>query len=477
MGIIDVEATVEKQILIGLIVETDFLKRMYEIIEPDLFEMEASKTVWKWIKGYFEKYGKAPNRDLEHLFLDKVKGMPEEQQEWLSSFLEVLSEDYEKIAINQSYLFDKALNFFRKRKLAMTAEQILALVEDDKIDEASALMTKDYRLPGDLDLGMDVLDYDSVDWVFRKENRFSMDFGIKSLDLIAGPQKSEWLIMFMGPMKRGKTLVLFSIATRAVLKGLNTVVINLESGYEDLLERSWMNIGALASQASSPDDIKIPYFIKKDEIKYNKKKPVYVDEKENVIKTIAKFKKYAMGKLRVKSFPAFSATMEDLESYLDSLETYHFTPHVVVIDYLGALDSPRRGVSGRDIYDQNSKLMKALSQKRKCIVFSAHQGSRATLEKMTLHPTDVPEDVRILGNVDIMYGLNQTDEEREKGVIRVNVLMHRFRKWNRLKQSMILQQPEIGQFHLDNRLVYFKDGGQVKPLKMKKKQSGEDERG
>ena len=163
--------------------------------------------------------------------------------------------------------------------------------------------------------------------------------------------------------------------------------------------------------------------------------------------------KGAKGRLRLKSFPSYSAGVTDIRRYLDSLEAVEgFQPHVLVVDYLGAMAEPK-GKSGRDVYDHNSKELKAIAEERKMVVVSAHQGSRQTLDSMNMRATDVPEDVRILANVDCLFGLNQTESEKDDNVIRLNVLMHRFRRFSRMRQVRVEQMLDRGVFHLRSKLL------------------------
>jgi len=99
-----------------------------------------------------------------------------------------------------------------------------------------------------------------------------------------------------------------------------------------------------------------------------------------------------------------------------------------------------------------------------------------------MHPMDIPEDIRVLANVDALYGLNQDEEEKEEGVIRLSVLMHRFRKFSRMKQVRVEQNLARGIFHLSNRIIDAprekrkgkngKEGGSIKNGRKESKGNG-----
>jgi len=198
--------------------------------------------------------------------------------------------------------------------------------------------------------------------------------------------------------------------------------------------------------------VSFPEFDRDGEVIYSDRDRPKLEEK-NVIREIGKFRRAVNPKFRIKSFPMGSAGTNEIEQFLDLLEVYeNFSPHVILVDYLGLMKDPP-GHSGRDVYNKNSKDLKALASDRKAIVFSAHQGSRETLEKINMSPSDMPEDIRIFANVDVLYGLLQTDWEMDANIMRINVLGHRHRKFTRMKQAKVLQQFSVGQFALDDREV------------------------
>ena len=428
MRVLDIDVSMEKQILTDLIVSTDFLKMVRPIVDVGLFDTDAAKTVGKWVLEYYDKYKQAPQDVIENIYKDKSKKLGASETDWIADFLDELSDQYEKQGINEHYSFDQTVKYFKRQRLYKAAENVQELIENNRLDEAEETWSKGIIAGSEMnDMGINPFDPDTIRRLLRPESRFELNFGIDGFDRLAGPMKSEWLVMFMGPMKRGKTQMLTHLAVHSTWVGFNTVFISLEGGYGDNAIRFWQNVGSISNQ--------------------------YKELRSKAVRKVLKFNRQAKGVLKLKSFPPYSAGCDDIKRYLDSLDAVeNFQPHVLLVDYLGAMGEPK-GKSGRDVYDYNSKQLKGLSEERKMIVISAHQGNKKTLEKMNMHPSDIPEDVRILANVDALYGLNQTEEEKEEDVIRLNVLLHRFRKFNRMRQVRIEQDPGKGIFHLNNKII------------------------
>ena len=457
MRISQIDVSIEKQLLTGMIVSDSFLKRMAAVYRPEYVDVEAVRLVAKWALDYHAKYGKAPGAMIQDIFKDKGRSLKEAEAEWIGELLSKLSGEYERLGFNEQYLFDRAVQYFRRQKLEKSSKKVLELLEREKLEEAEDIWLNSMRVAEADDLGFDPFDEKQALELMAsdREARVKFRYGAKALDSILGTLKSGWLVIMMGPTKRGKTSGLTYTGIRTWLSGLNTVFISLESGDEDTGKRFWMDLGSLVTE---DEELNFPEFVnsKSKEVEYVKQRRPLVSRGSVVklIRGISKRKREKLGRLRVKTFPAFSAGVDDVARYLETLEVYEdFTPHVIIVDYLGAMTAPS-GYKGRDTYDYNTKKLKGLAMEKKALVFTGHQGTKKALDELTtLKGKDVPEDIRILAHVDVMMALNQTEDEKEDGLMRINVVAHRWRRFNPYRQALVLQQLEAGQFYLDGRNI------------------------
>jgi len=175
-----------------------------------------------------------------------------------------------------------------------------------------------------------------------------------------------------------------------------------------------------------------------------------------------KSKKYYSKKrgsnLRVRSFPSFSANSDDMKAELENLEyTEGFIPDVVIMDYFD-IQKPERNssFSERSIIDVIWKQGKNIADVMQCLVVTADQSNRGSRSKRSVEETDTTEDKRKDAHLDVRIALNQTPPEKEDGVMRINILFHRHRKFNLYREVMILQQLDLAQPLLDSEFVDFK---------------------
>jgi hypothetical protein len=66
----------------------------------------------------------------------------------------------------------------------------------------------------------------------------------------------------------------------------------------------------------------------------------------------------------------------------------------------------------------------------------------------------VSEDWRKVANVDLMVAINQTEEEKRSGCIRVSVIAGREEEFDQKRSCIVLQNLELGQVCLDSEIAY-----------------------
>ena len=249
--------------------------------------------------------------------------------------LETLERTADRVrTLNDDYLFEQTKRLFKKQKIKKSIKRAALLLENEQVDEAQDVLREGAKPEVESqELGVNALDPKTIKEILKrqKKDRVSITFGIPTLDRLVGPLKSEWFIMFMGPMARGKTLALTHMAVQAIIGGRNAVLFSLESGEEDTAQRLWQNIGSLDNRGG---EIQFPLFEKSGKWeKEGKQRIVEYEELEGVewkeekrpgisfrsiIKKVDEFVRRnrikRVGELRVKSFPAYTAGVGDIKT-------------------------------------------------------------------------------------------------------------------------------------------------------------------
>jgi hypothetical protein len=125
----------------------------------------------------------------------------------------------------------------------------------------------------------------------------------------------------------------------------------------------------------------------------------------------------------------------------------NFIADVIVIDYADLL-APDPDIARLEWRNQVNKIwqrLRRLSQERACLVLTATQANaRSYDEKKLLTRRNFSEDKRKLAHVTAMFGLNQTGEEKELNVLRVNPIVVREEEYSPSQSITLLQRLQKG---------------------------------
>ncbi len=498
----------ERKLLTALIISDEFCRNLVPILNVSYLRGPYSVRVLRWILRYYKKYQKAPGKDIQDIYESERNKLKESEQELIEEFLSNLSRDYAKSNVfNVPYLMDQSLKYLRERAILVHSQAASGLVLDGKLEEAETVLLKFKAVARSTSDWIDPTEPKYVESVFRAkfenetENNTSFLFQMNgALGQFLGPFERGWFVCFMGPMKRGKTWMLQELAMQALFCRLNVVFISLEMDDKSIAARMYRGIAAFGDRAGeflypcfdclqnqagtcsraqrtnsvnllSPTGEKpvfeeAPVLYKPCTacrgkglreyvpetwfVKIKRGKPSY----HKVLKQLNGLSTMHGNRLRVKSYPSFSASVSDISRGIDTLEHLEdLVADVIVVDYADILAPENEGLEGRDRVDETWKFLKRLAGTKHCLVASATQSARRTLSRANVEDTDTSEDIRKLAHVDAMYTLNQTTEDKRKGIMRIGTVAHRHREFDKKRQVIILQNLGLGQAALDSEKI------------------------
>jgi hypothetical protein len=186
-----------------------------------LLESSVAKRLAMWSMEYYDKYKKAPNKEIETIFFQKLKNNLNKElaSEIEEDILPSLSKEYERDDINVEYLYDEAITYFNERNLSLFSDEIKSLIIAGKILEAEKLAYEYKPIIKDTTTGLDLAD-DSIltiiDQIFEKGVEPLIKFP-GALGILLNEQLVRGgFVAFMGAEKRGKTWILLLMAMRAI---------------------------------------------------------------------------------------------------------------------------------------------------------------------------------------------------------------------------------------------------------------------
>jgi len=500
LRVVPVDLEVEKAILTGLIASTEFAREILPELDFSYLQSDAIRMVAGWVLDYFRRYREAPGKKVEEIFLQEKQRMKSEKADLIGQLLQELSSRWvQEGSFNIQYYVDQALGYFRRRSLRLLSAEIGYYLDKGDLQRAEEAVRGFRRVAKDLS-----------EWV----NPFDPDFVVKALNVeryrlfkypgvlgeVVGWFERGWLVGILAPMKRGKSFWLWETARQAVKNKLNVVVINLEMAQEKVAERMYRTITSLprttqvvrypvfdcvrnqqgtCSRRERGDRIPLvfppdgglpklednPGYRPCDECRKkgldDYELAVWFRSVERPGLSVDRVVRKAQGfstmygdRLRLRTYPAYSASLEDIIGDLEALEySEGFVPDVVVVDYADILNTRGAFSTTRDKLDDIWKGLKRLAQERSCLVVTASQSNRGSIRKRDLAGDDVAEDIRKLAHVDVLLGLNQTREEKRMGVLRVSLLANRDEEFHEDLQVAVLEARAVGQVYLGGHVV------------------------
>jgi hypothetical protein len=482
-----VDTVVEEQIVTAAIISEPFISKINQIVDLEYFVNPYARTIYSWCRRYYEEYGLPPAKTIEDIYKIESSGLDPSQAEIISKFLTTLSKRYvDNQGINDEYIMDNALKYFKRRELETKAEIIKRLTDVGRIEDAEKEMMNYRKVAYQLSGFFDPFDLSEVISTYADEGEGDLElFG--AMGKMIGPIERGWLIGMLGPFKRGKTFWLQEVAISGILRGLRVVWFSFEMTKKNLKARVYKRITgsgaqetyefplfdcklnqdnscdasqrtcsvAMTEQGYEPCD----YCRKRSPrdyqfISYMVTKPMSPFSVRNTVKEIEAFSKMYHRNLRINCYPRFSASIADMERDLQLLEmNEQFIPDVIVVDYADIIKPPGK-LEGRQALDEIWKQLSALAGARHAIVVTGSQGTRGSLTKKNMSQDDLAEWIGKLAHVDVFLCLNQTKEEKQKKIMRVGTLVHRHKDFNENMQATLLQQLDTGQFCIDSDMLY-----------------------
>jgi hypothetical protein len=460
------EVSIERQTAIGLIVSDEFITEFQPICKPSLFQSKYAKLITEWCISYFLQYGTAPKETIQGIFDSKKDTIRDEATiELIDEFLVSISDEFGRKKFNYKFVLDEAEKYFKKRNMKALSDLVEGLLAEGNIAEAESEIANFYNIARPETQGIDLFnDIEKVKSIMTNASKDSL-FSFKGqLGKFVDECCRGELLAFFAPEKRGKSWWLQEIALTAVTKGCNVAFFSLEMNNEKMLTRFAQYFTGRPSKKKHIG-CAIPYLTRDGEVKYRKSdKPVLTPS--SAATKLTDMKQLIRGAtLKLVCWPSDVMTLNDIKFQLDVWKRYDdFIPDVIVVDYADLMACVDKRLEYRHQLDSIWKGLKKLAQETFCFVATASQTTKDT-QKKAIHKGSASEDKRKTSHPDRILALNQTEDDKEKQIMRVSVLFDRHDSERSWMEVTVLQQLAIGKPYL---------GSFIQTKETKEKQDGKE---
>lgn len=218
---------IERKIVIGLIISTDYVKQIRGLWNPQLIQSSSALQLAGWALEFFDKYNAAPGKAIETIFYKKVKeGLQKDLAEEIEEeLLPGLSEEYENSEFNVDHLVDETVLYFKEQSLLLFSSSISSTIENgqgnmtERIKVAEQLIHSFTPVSGHVDDSITLGSDESIKRAIKAfvEAGDPVIIFPKALGAFWNEQFVPGaFISLLAPEKRGKTFWLLEFAMRAV---------------------------------------------------------------------------------------------------------------------------------------------------------------------------------------------------------------------------------------------------------------------
>ena len=426
----------ERRILIAMIVDSVVLGRVNAKWQPRAFRSKWANIVAQWCLNYYKRYDKAPMKDIEGLFETwEAKTKDKTNVNLVDKFLASLSDEYEdlKSESNSDYIIDITARYFNQVKMERLLEAADSDITEGRPDKAHDRLVGYTKIEMGVGAGIDVMqDEAAIRRAFESdEDEILIKFPGALGKFFKGALNRDGFIAFMGKKGIGKSFWLMTLAYEGMLQRKRVAMFEIGDMGE---RRAMRRIMIRASrQPRSAGDIYYPTKIWRDEKKHRVKRSAEIREfSKNLSWRKAKKAAEQVMQKRVKSKESYfrlschfntTISVDGIESILQDWERSDWIPDIIIIDYADILQMVYQGKEGRDCINETWKRLRALGQKRHCLIVSATQADAASYEKGdrgVLKEKNFSDDRRKIDSVTGMIGINQSEGEKKRGIMRLN---------------------------------------------------------
>lgn len=498
LKITKISATEEKRIAIGMIVSTEFNKLIQPVIKDEYLTNSHIQRICGWCQAYFREYEKAPFMHIKDIFKDESPRLKSAEIEMIDDLLGKLDDQYDAESLNVQYWFETTVDYFRKREIEITVNNISVLSEQGDLEQAEEELRDFQKVTADLSESSIVRPGDLVQMeeIYRQRDEDDKNFFQLPGDLgrYLGNHKRGDVVAYYAAAKRGKSWVLVNNFKNATLQKRKTLFWSIEMTKTEMVPRLLKSYTPMVDGDSGMYPFPVFDCIKNQEgschyreskvivldngekiddpnhvvcvkcMKHPKKKTrkmydftTYVDEmyreKDDIFslrKNHKHFQKIFNKYARVSVHPKYTLTYDLMMRDLETLHTKdNWFPDILMLDYIDILGIDSKHDDFR-LEDEKWKLLAKVAGATNTLMITVTQANKAGHTAENLDSTHQGGFYGKNRHVNLMVGLNQNSEEKENGIMRFGITEARSQPFIQGKSCYVLQDLATGQSYLDS---------------------------
>lgn len=398
----DFDEAFQDRIATMFVRDTSFAQRANDLIEPEYFTTDAAQTLIRLTKEHFKVYRTAPDVSLMPMLIKDAVTAKKIRKDAVPEISDMLRRIMASSTANPGFVMDKIADFAKHQAMENAILDSVPLLEKGEFAKIGDKLKKALAV-GEVNDGEDYDYFAEIesrtkqreDIAAGKVIKSGITSGYSAIDAHlyhAGWGRKE-LSCVMGPAKSGKSLSLGDFCKNASLAGYNVLYVSLEVAHEIIANRvdAALSSTIMNELHKSPKDVE-------DAIR-----------KAQASSGIFKMQSRASGTMKPSH----------LQQIIEKYRSEGIIFDLIAVDYADIMASEYRSDDLRENLRTIYIDLRALAHEYNVAMLTATQTNRDGAKSVTAKATDVGDDWNKARTVDILIGINATDEEKRAGEARL----------------------------------------------------------
>jgi len=371
----------------------EFLAQSFDVINPNFFELDASKWIVQTTLEYFNDYKTLPT--LEVFKVEMNNNVKDDTLR--TSIVEQLRGVFQRMKDNDlDYIKDSFLDFAKNQTLKSAIIKSVDLLQMGQYNEIKTIIDGAMRSGQPKTVGHDWKK--DIELRLSKISRNTIATGWDIVDsVIGGGLAGGELGVIIAPSGIGKSWALATIGANAAKAGKRVVYYTLELN-ENYVGLRYDTIYTGIEPGNIPNN---------------------PDAVRNIVESIP-------GDIIIKYYPTSAITVHTLRAHLENLITSKMKPDLMIIDYADLMRSTERVEARHQELGEIYKELRGLAGEMKLPVWTASQTQRSSIQDEVIQADKIASSYEKIMNADLVISLSRKLEDKANHTGRAHVMKNRF---------------------------------------------------
>jgi len=386
---------------------------MLKLLNDSYFSLIEDGFIFRAIETFYNKEGTIPSKPLLKDHIDKLSKTIEFKNILSTDDIDLIDEKVDKIYKSKE-LSDPEILMDRAEKFAQYVE-LIDVIENTDIQDPDNFERFVRKAQKAVESKVDILSRGGT-FLIKNLKKRQLDRQINESIIRtpfrqinettnAGGYPRNNVIVVLDKPKHFKSGMLVNLGIGYMKHKKKVIMFDLENGEDSLAMRYEQSINNI-----------------------DKRTLLSGEEDKKIHSTLRRFKTIG-GEVYIKRFPAYSSTLNFQEEIDYIYREYGIQFDVALVDYPGLM-SPTKGQSDSDTSNLGNVYLDIANLAVKNdfdAIWCAHHVKRDALprESSKWLETDVAKSSEIGRHVNAIWGLNTNDDEKEQGILRMELVVQR----------------------------------------------------